>query len=236
MRIPANIRGGPPPSKKGFGGLRRLGTVLGRQEKSSKGMDRPPSPDKRSRPGRNPLRRGLSSRQDMQQIDSPPQTSSSNLPSQAPQLGDPLIQTTTTRSANRPTSPPQAPIETSEISKPAIPTPAPVSTESMPNGVQNTRDLASVQEAPTMTQTLQPAKVQRDAEGYTVPSRVVDDITRAQQEAGASGDTDQNAFKLNIRDAPIREDDQVAQQTAFSSVANTLRAVRGIPFTSVFVH
>ena len=44
-----------PPTKKGFGGLRRLGTVLVR-DKGPKEINRPASPEKRSRTGRNPLR------------------------------------------------------------------------------------------------------------------------------------------------------------------------------------
>lgn len=74
-----------------------------------------------------------------------------------------------------------------------------------------------------------------------MPSSAVDDITRAQQEAAAAGyvksryinivtfaenvsDADQPQFKLAIRSEPIQEDDPDAQ-SAFSSVANTLRAV-----------
>ncbi len=49
----------------------------------------------------------------------------------------------------------------------------------------------------------------------------MDDITRAQQEAAA--DSDQPQLKLAIRDEPIRADPDA--QNAFSSVANTLRAV-----------
>ena len=74
-----------------------------------------------------------------------------------------------------------------------------------------------------------------------MPSSAVDDITRAQREAAAAGyvnsryvnivtfaetvsDADQPQFKLAIRSEPIQEDDPDAQ-SAFSSVANTLRAV-----------
>ena len=40
---------------------------------------------------------------------------------------------------------------------------------------------------------------------------------------------DQSQFKLNIRDAPIGEEDQAAQQSAFSTVANTLRSQAANP-------
>ena len=185
-------------------------------------MDRPSSPEKRSRAVRNPLRRGPSSRQNMQQIDSPPQTSSSNFPPQAPQSDVPLTKSTTKQSTNRPTSPPQAVVENNETDAPVMPPPICDSSAPMTNGIQSNRDISPTQE----TQPAVPSpQVQRDQEGYSMPSSAVDDITRAQREAAASGDVDQNQFKLNIRDAPIREEDQAAQQTAFSTVASTLRAV-----------
>lgn len=93
-----------PSSKSGFGGLRRLGTVLGSRSKGAKGMDRPPSPEKRSRPTRNPLRRGPSSRQDMETIDSPP-LSSSHLPLSPPRHQQQSRDTTSSQSNDRPLSP-----------------------------------------------------------------------------------------------------------------------------------
>lgn len=95
-----------PSSKSGFGGLRRLGTVLGGRSKGAKGMDRPPSPEKRSRPTRNPLRRGPSSRQDMQTIDSPP-LSSTHLPLSPPRRQQQSRDTTSSQSNDRPLSPPE---------------------------------------------------------------------------------------------------------------------------------
>ena len=94
MKAPA------PPPKSGFGGLRRLGTVLGggRSNKGTKAMDRAPSPEKRSRPIRNPLRRGASSHHNMETIPSPP-SSSSNLPQSSPPHEAPTI-----KSGERPRS------------------------------------------------------------------------------------------------------------------------------------
>ncbi|KAL9101259.1 MAG: hypothetical protein Q9163_003457 [Psora crenata] len=200
----------------------RTGTVLARQEKSSKGADRRLSPDKQLRTGRNPLRRGPTSRQDMQQIDSPPQSSSSHLPPQAPDPDDPLMRNAAKQPINRPTNPPQAAASINDSTGPAMPALTEVRGAPMANGIQNSDDLTSVQETRTAGERPQ---AQRDAEGYNLASSGVDDITRAEQEAAASVDTDQNQFKVNIRDAPIHEEDQVAQQTAFSTVANTLRAV-----------
>ena len=63
-------------------GLKRLGTVMGRRRQNS---DRPPSPERRSRPNLNPLRRGTSSR-DMQTIPSPEESAVSLAPSPPPQV------------------------------------------------------------------------------------------------------------------------------------------------------
>lgn len=95
-----------PPTKSGFGGLRRLGTVLGGRSKGAKGMDRPPSPEKRTRPMRNPLRRGASSTQNMQTLDSPP-PSSTHLPLSPPRHQQRSRDTTSTQSNDRPLSPPE---------------------------------------------------------------------------------------------------------------------------------
>src|SRR6187551_1692895 len=57
------------PKKSSFGGLKRLGTVMSRR-KESKQPESMPSPQKRGKPIRNPLRRGSSAR-DMHQIPSP---------------------------------------------------------------------------------------------------------------------------------------------------------------------
>ena len=95
-----------PPTKSGFGGLRRLGTVLGGRSKGAKDMDRPPSSEQRSRPTRNPLRRGPSSRQDMQTIDSPP-LSSTHLPLSPPRHQQSLRDTASSQSNERPLSPPE---------------------------------------------------------------------------------------------------------------------------------
>ncbi len=60
-------------------GLKRLGTIMNRSRQNPKPLDRPASPEKRSRPNFNPLRRGTNTR-DMQTIPSP-QGSMTNLPS-----------------------------------------------------------------------------------------------------------------------------------------------------------
>lgn len=153
-------KAGPPPSQKSsFGGLRRLGTVLGRQNKGAKGMERPPSPDKRSRPTRNPLRRGPSSRQEMQAIPSPPETSTANLSSVPPQIDMPLGQNATTGSIERTQSPQEQRRLNDRINGDSIePAPMRASTAPMTNGLQTDRDLATVHESQAASPT-KPAQV-----------------------------------------------------------------------------
>jgi len=65
----------------------RLGTVMGRRKQDPKSVERTPSPEKRSRPSRNPLRRGSS--KNMQQIPSP-NASMTELPTTSPRRQPPV--------------------------------------------------------------------------------------------------------------------------------------------------
>ena len=140
-----------PPPKSSFGGLRRLGTVLGggRSNKGAKAMDRAPSPEKRSRPMRNPLRRGTSSHQNMESIPSPP-SSSSHLPQSPPQPEAPLTQPVPLQAAERPRSQERR-VSNDQVNGDRI-QPAPTRVSSLPgitNGTSSpaNRDLATVQES-----------------------------------------------------------------------------------------
>ena len=196
-------------------------------------MDRPPSPDKRSRPKRNPLRRGPTSRQDMQTIPSPPETSAMDLPSSIPRQQAPPA---SLQLDDGPYSRPEQ-VTPVEQSNGITAQTAPLRSSSLPmtNGTTANPDLSAVQEdqisPPSEPPPGKAPAPERDAEGYSVPSSAIDDITRAQQEA-AAGDADQPQFKLAIQHEPIQEDDPDAQ-SAFSSVANTLRAVS---YLALFVY
>ena len=140
-----------PPTKSSFGGLRRLGTVLGgRSSKGAKAMDGAPSPEKRSRQMKNPLRRGTSSHHNMEIIPSPP-LSSSNLP-QLPPLQQEAPSTQPTSS--QPTQIPQLQerrLSNDQVNGDRI-QPAPTrgsSLAGMTNGTSSSanHDLATVQEA-----------------------------------------------------------------------------------------
>lgn len=140
-----------PPPKSSFGGLRRLGTVLGgRSNKGAKGMDRAPSPEKRSRPMRNPLRRGPNSHQNMETIPSPP-SSLSNLAQSPPRPEAPLIQTASSQPTERPRSEERRRLNDQVNGDTIQPAPARVSSlPGMANGTPSStnRDLTTVQEAP----------------------------------------------------------------------------------------
>ncbi|CAK7214595.1 Suppressor of Profilin deletion [Sporothrix bragantina] len=68
----------------------------------------------------------------------------------------------------------------------------------------------------------------RDAEGYSLPSAANDPISQAQRDAAAAsageqlGEGDQ-AFKLNIQNEPVQEEDPQAKLAALSTVSNALQ-------------
>ena len=147
----------------GFGGLKRLGTVIGRRKE--KKAEQPPSPEKRTRLGLNPLRRGTSSK-NMQEIPSPPETSTVDFPKVTPSQETTRPGTTAT---TQPQSP-QAPIEqqrTADQPNGDPTTQAPKRTSSLPrlNGVQHDRETASGDVLPGPT----PSKPVEVSQGRCIP-------------------------------------------------------------------
>ena len=115
----------------------------------------------------------------MHQIeDNSPPGSLANLTSQAPRLDNPI---------DRPSGSIQMPQNDDEPNRNNFATPTRGSSLPVTNGIQSNREPPAAQEMQTESQSPQPAQGQRDAEGYSVPSSAVDDITRAQQEAAMSG-------------------------------------------------
>ena len=135
------LQGQDSPRRAGGFGLKRLGTVIGRRK--DKKAERPPSPEKRTRSGLNPLRRGTSSK-NMQEIPSPPETSTVHLPvaapAPAPEPALPVV-TAVTRS-QRPDSPAEQRRLNDQLNGDTI-SPAPRRTSSLPrtNGIQTDRDI-----------------------------------------------------------------------------------------------
>ena len=149
-----------PRRAGGFGGLKRLGTVIGRRKE--KKAEQPQSPEKRTRIGLNPLRRGTSSK-NMQEIPSPPETSTVDLPTSIPSQETTRPGTTATTKPQ----PPQAPIEqqrTNDQPNGESITQAPKRTSSLPrlNGVQNERETA-LEDVPPVPTPSKPVEVSRDS-------------------------------------------------------------------------
>ena len=120
----------------------------------------------------------------MQQLESPPQSSSSNIPPQAPQLADPLREVHSSGSAHQPLGPPK--VQNKPSSDQGFPL-APPRESSLPmtNGLSSGRDTASVPDTQANNREEQPPQTQLDAEGYNVAPTATDDITKAEQEAAA---------------------------------------------------
>ena len=133
------LQGQDSPRRPGGFGLKRLGTVIGRRK--DKKAERPPSPEKRTRSGLNPLRRGTSSK-NMQEIPSPPETSTVHLPQAAPSPEPALPVNTAVTRAQRSDSPAEQRRLNDQLNGDTI-SPAPRRTSSLPrtNGIQTDRDL-----------------------------------------------------------------------------------------------
>ena len=148
-----------PRRPGGFGGLKRLGTVIGRRKE--KKAEQPASPEKRTRLGLNPLRRGTSSK-NMQEIPSPPETSTVDLPTAIPSQETARPGTTATSKPQQP----QAPIEqqrtNDQLNGDSI-TQAPKRISSLPrlNGVQHDRETVS-EEVPPVPAPSKPVEVSHE--------------------------------------------------------------------------
>ncbi|KAL8734966.1 MAG: hypothetical protein Q9181_002998 [Wetmoreana brouardii] len=210
----------PESKPRGFG-LRRLGTVMNRRKDDKKTNERPPSPEKRSRPRFGALRRGTSSK-NMQTIPSPDEETMP-LPSSPPQREPSTPQPVRSQTAAASPSSPEPRRTNGRVNGDAIqPTRTRSSSLPVANGIPsgNAPDDEPPQVASPPTTGV--AQTQRDTEGFNVAPPVLDEISRAQQEAAAS-EPDQPQFKLDIRSEPIHEEGLDAH-SVLSNMANTLRA------------
>ena len=128
--------------KGAMGGLRRLGTVMSRR-KDTKAEERTPSPEKRSRTSRNPLRRGPSSR-NMQQIPSP-DASTTELPTSPARQQTPIERRMSQSQASQRSQPSteQRPSELDEYGN--IIESAPMNGSVLTNGTQASQGMAAEQ-------------------------------------------------------------------------------------------
>ncbi len=135
-----------------------MGTVMSRKSKDPKSTIPAASQEKRSRPNRNPLRRGPSSR-DMQTIPSP-EESTIHLPSPPPRQEPALSRPTRSPPIEQP-EPPAQPQPSNDRSNGDTILSAPISSSalSQTNGVNASRDVAPLQPEPPLPITSVPAEV-----------------------------------------------------------------------------
>ncbi|KAL9599215.1 MAG: hypothetical protein Q9219_003996 [cf. Caloplaca sp. 3 TL-2023] len=219
---PGSTSGPPPPtpeSKPRFG-LRRLGTVMTRRKEGKKLSERPPSPEKRSRPNLNPLRRGTSSR-NMQTIPSPDEEAMP-IPKSAPQREPTTPPPNPSQNSAVPPSPQQWRTNGGVNGDAIQPVISRSSHLSSTNGIQTAAALAEEEPPVPPLPATEIGQTQRDGDGFNVAPPTIDEISRAEREAAAS-EPDQPQFRLDIRSEPIHEEDHDAE-SALSSTANALRA------------
>ncbi|PGH03739.1 hypothetical protein GX51_03883 [Blastomyces parvus] len=190
-----------------LGGLKRLGTVMGRRKSivhHSTGSAG--SPERKFRSPFTAFRKSESTR-NFQQVDMQPHSN------------DYLAPTTSrdTPSLRRPASSPRETARSNSVSasnqRPATPNGAVLPEESSILETPGKHD-NSVEQAPAA---VQPPKI--DAEGYSERPASLDEISRVQKEAAAA---EEPGLNLTIRDKPIEEDESEAKM-ALNEVANTLR-------------
>ncbi|KAJ5937754.1 hypothetical protein N7454_004096 [Penicillium verhagenii] len=183
------------PRNTALGGLRRLGTVMGRRKSmvvpSGSAFDR--KAEKKRSPFA-PFKRSDSSR-DMQIPESPPSTA--DRPGTS--MTDEDYARTSSMSRDQTAGEALAPVP---IAQPYSSTTNGTSPEARAGIVRNGTDPSHV-----------------DSEGFTERPSTVDEVTRAQREAAG---LDESGMNLTIRDQPIFEDESQAKQ-AMDEMANTLR-------------
>ncbi|KAF2088501.1 hypothetical protein K490DRAFT_64553 [Saccharata proteae CBS 121410] len=201
----------------GLSGLKRLGTVLGRRRQSTIPYARSPSPEKRPSPNIGSAfgsfgSRGGRSRDQEHRPASPSRLAESQIP-ESPDGSE------TRPSNDRALSSTDRPNGTAAIA------------EEEPLGGSDYMHVSQSSAIPQLQEPLKPnapsalsPEPEKDADGYTMPqhSTTSDLFSQAEQEA-MGGESVPPQFKLDIRNAPIQEEDSGDAQTALANVANTLR-------------
>lgn len=209
--------------------MKRLGTVLGRRRQSYHPYGRGQSPEKAERSTSNlgsklPFggRRDKNKDRDLPSTpEAPPPPSSSR------RLSDGRSQIAS-RMSEAPPSPTQfrgnAERTNGMLSPPAEETEP---SNSLTNGSKQPASPELQEPLRPEAATLASLEPPKDAEGFSVPQSGSDAIAQAEREAAEAGTSEQPQpqFKLDIRDAPIREEG-VDDEAALASVANSLKMVR----------
>ncbi|KAJ5055139.1 Muniscin C-terminal mu homology domain-containing protein [Bipolaris maydis] len=224
--------------------LKRIGTVLGRRRQSTHPYGRAASPDRKSSANIGSAFSGFGKGKSKDRDNQIP-----TLPPMAERPTSPL------RNSQRPSTSQES--DTPNLTQQTSSEPAPNGTApklseaeketEAPNAVNGT---SSVQEpipelnepVPASTTTETHTEPGKDAEGYSVPPSALDAITEAEREAGfvQSEGNPPPQFKLDIRNAPIQEEDGDADaatanlQAAQPKRSSTLRGRRDVRNT-IFV-
>ncbi|KAI9736651.1 MAG: hypothetical protein M1834_000855 [Cirrosporium novae-zelandiae] len=205
-------KGSPSIHHSGFSGLKRLGTVMGRRKNSALST-RPSSPNKKNH--RPLFSRGDSSRQPIPS----PAASTQNLSIQPSPQQDAVAPT--------PELPPvQATPQDSNTQEEAKASEEYPPERKAVNGIGAAGEASNAfgisETKPSANAAKNPSSPTKDTEGFNIRPDTIDDITRAQQEA-ASSEHEGPLFKFDIRDEPIKEENDGDAKVAFDNVANTLR-------------
>ncbi|KAK8227281.1 Muniscin C-terminal mu homology domain-containing protein [Phyllosticta capitalensis] len=197
----------------GLHGLKRLGTVLGRR-KSAVPYARATSPDRRSTANFGSAfssfgSRVSKSRDADHRPSSPSRLAESQIPSSPNESMVSPGRTVPDRANGIPPVPEHQPNPESEV---------------VNGGLNVNTGIPQLQEPlqPTSS-SLIPPEPQKDAEGYSMPGSSTTSDLFSQAEAEAAGENIPPQFKVDIRNAPIQEEDSGDAQAAMANVANTLR-------------
>jgi hypothetical protein len=227
----------PLPEKKekgAFKGLKRLGTVMGRRRESKQpqqlaAMSESPERKPKSSPF-NSFSSRLGKSKETPTLAPPGEQQRPRSPLR---MGSEIMEAQPERISQEPRSPsPPRGRYGNGVNGVAAATGVGASTAAAASHIMNgghQRDLADLepprpaQPEPTPAPVI--AEPERDHEGYSVPSRDVDPITQAQQDAADAGETIAPQFNVNIRDAPVQDAQGDDAQAAINSLANKLQMV-----------
>lgn len=225
----------PLPEKKekgAFKGLKRLGTVMGRRRESKQPQQLAAMPESPERKPKSSPFNSFSSRlgksKDTPNLAAPAEQQRPRSPLR---LGSEIMEPQSERVSQEARAP--SPHRGNGINgvgaaAGAAAAGTAVAASSIPNG-SHQGDLADLeppkaaQPEPTPAPVL--AEPERDNEGYSVPSRDVDPITQAQQDAVEAGEAIAPQFNVNIRDAPVQDAEGEDAQAAIANLANKLQMV-----------
>jgi hypothetical protein len=231
----------PLPEKKGkgaFGGLKRLGTVMSRRNRDSKAPQQlaamSESPERK--PKSSPFN-SFSGRLGGKSKDTPTLAppSEQQRPRSPLRMGSEIMEPQPDRISQdvRAPSPPRGRLGNgvNGVGAAAVAGAGAAGTAAIASNIPNGShqgDLADLEPPRPAQPEPAPAPIiaepERDNEGYSVPSRDVDPITQAQQDA-ADGDVIAPQFNVNIRDAPVQDAQGEDAQAAIANLANRLQMV-----------